>query len=214
MFFEPLSAQEESTRPPKPGLPAWYAPPAGEMGAVIVTGLMLARTPNVAVTLPTIQTFRTGCLMNVNIDLRQHALSADDFSALQLSVYPHMSTEARAGRLPDSLLRFGVRFADGAKATTVGQRFDGTPPPQDPPPGPQLSWLLGGLSQRSGHEEAGVIIMGLWLWPLPPVEIFELGVEWPVGGIELSIVELDGSAIVAAAQHAPVPYWPDSTQSE
>jgi hypothetical protein len=29
----------------------------------------------------------------------------------------------------------------------------------------------------------------------------------------LSIVELDGSAIVPAAQHS-APYWPDSTQGE
>jgi hypothetical protein len=55
MFFEPLSTQEESTRPPQPGLPAWYAPPAEEMGAVIVSDLALARSRNVAITLPTIQ---------------------------------------------------------------------------------------------------------------------------------------------------------------
>ncbi|MER6003847.1 hypothetical protein ABT120_35135 [Nonomuraea angiospora] len=36
--------------------------------------------------------------------------------------------------------------------------------------------------------------------------------EWPVGGVELSIVDLDGAAIVAAAQQW-VPYWPDSPQS-
>ncbi|MFD1546103.1 hypothetical protein [Nonomuraea guangzhouensis] len=213
MFFEPPSADEEAARPPKPGLPGWYAPPAGEMGVAWVSGLLLARSENVAITLPTIQAFRTGCLMNVNIDLRRHALSPDEFTALSMSVFPNMIAGARAGQLPDSLLRFGVRFADGTKATTVGQRLDGTPPPQGPPPGPRLSWLLGGFSQRSGDEDSGLTTIGLWLWPLPPVEIFELGVEWPAGGIELSIVALDGSAIVAAAQQAPPPYWPDATQS-
>jgi hypothetical protein len=213
MFFEPPSAQEESTRPPRPGLPAWYAPPAEEMGVLMVSGLVLARSPNVAITLPTIQAFRTGCLMNVDMVMRRHTLSSDDFQALVLSQFPPMISGVSAGRLPDNLLRFGVRFADGAKATTVGQRLDGTQLPQDPPPGPRLSWLFGGLSIRSGDEDAGVNTLGLWLWPLPPRETFELGVEWPAGGIELSIVDLDGAAIVSAAQQS-VPYWPDSPQSE
>ncbi|MEV1004975.1 hypothetical protein [Nonomuraea sp. NPDC050202] len=38
--------------------------------------------------------------------------------------------------LPDQLLRFGVRFAGGAKATTVGRRLNRTRLPQEPPPAP------------------------------------------------------------------------------
>ncbi|GAA3798201.1 hypothetical protein GCM10022226_16960 [Sphaerisporangium flaviroseum] len=212
MFFEPPPAQEEATRAPKPGRPTWSAPPADEMGAVMVSGLILARTPNVAITVPTIQAFSIGCLINVDIVMRRQTLSPDDFQALELSVFPHMITGVKADQpLPDQLLRFGVRFADGAKATTVGQRLDRTQLPQDPPPGPQLSLLLPGMSLRSGDDDAGVTTWGLWLWPSPPRERFELAVEWPVGGIELSIVELDGAAIVAAAQQA-VPYWPGPSQ--
>jgi hypothetical protein len=210
MFFEPVTAQEEETHRPRPGLPAWYAPPADEMGATMVSGLVLARTPNVAITLPTIQAFSNGCLMNVNIVMRQHTTMAPaDFQALQLSLYPPMITGVSAGRLPDNLLRFGVRYADGTKAVTVGQRIDRSQIPQDPPSSPRLSWLLGGISMRSGDDDAGVNIMGLWLWPLPPQETFELAVEWPAGGVKLSIVNLDGAAIAGAAQQ-PLPYWPDS----
>jgi hypothetical protein len=214
MFFEPVSDQEEENRPARLGLPAWYAPPADEMGAMLVSGLVLARTPNVAITLPTIQAFSNGCLMNVNIVMRQHTtMPPDDFQALQLSVYPLMVTGVSAGRLPDKLLRFGVRFANGTKATTVGQRIDRSQIPQDPPSGPRLSWLLGGMSMRSGDDDAGVNVMGLWLWPLPPQETFELAVEWPAGSVALSIVNLDGAAIVSAAQQS-LPYWPDSDQSQ
>ncbi|MEU8378811.1 hypothetical protein [Streptosporangium sp. NPDC048865] len=179
----------------------------------MISDLVLARTPNVAITLPTIQAFGNGCLMNVNIVMRRHTLSPGDFQALQLSVYPHMITGVSGGRLPDNLLRFGVRFADGAKATTVGQRFDPARIPRDPPPAPRLSWLLGGVSMRSGDEDAGVATMGLWLWPSPPRETFELAVEWPAGGIELSISLLDGAAVAAAAERS-VAYWPDSAQGE
>ncbi len=183
------------------------------MGALMVSGLVLARVPNVVITVPTIRAFKTGCLMDVEIVMRRLTMSPDDFQALSLSVYPHMVAGVRAGGLPDNLLRFGVRFADGTKATTVGQRLDRPQIPQDPPSGPRLSWLFGGMSMRSGDEDAGVTVVGLWLWPLPPPETFELAVEWPAGGVGLSIVELDGSAIAAAAQRS-VPYWPDSTPSE
>ncbi|SPL88251.1 unnamed protein product [[Actinomadura] parvosata subsp. kistnae] len=176
---------------------------------MMVSGLILARTSNVAITVPTIQAFSTGCLINVDIVTRRQTLSPDDFQALQLSVFPHLITGVKAGQpLPDQLLRFGVRFADGAKATTVGQRLDRTQLPQDPPPGPQLSLLLPSMSIRSGEEDAGVTTWGLWLWPSPPPQRFELAVEWPVGGIELSMVELDGAAIAAAAQQA-ILYWPE-----
>jgi hypothetical protein len=46
----------------------------------------------------------------------------------------------------------------------------------------------------------------LWLWPLPPAGNFEFAVEWPIGGIELTIAELDGAAVAAASQ--PSYYWP------
>jgi hypothetical protein len=41
---------------------------------------------------------------------------------------------------------------------------------------------------------------GSWLWSLPPAEAFEFAVEWPFGGIDLTIVELDGAAIVVVAR--------------
>jgi hypothetical protein len=50
---------------------------------------------------------------------------------------------------------------------------------------------------------------GLWLWPLPPAEAFEFAVEWPFGGIDLTIVELDGAAIVVVARRS-APYWPET----
>jgi hypothetical protein len=45
---------------------------------------------------------------------------------------------------------------------------------------------------------------GLWLWPLPPAEAFEFAVEWSFGGIDLTIVELGGAAIVVVARGRPL----------
>ncbi|MFI0422827.1 hypothetical protein [Spongiactinospora sp. 9N601] len=214
MFFEPQPEMPEAADPPpRPGLPGWYAPPDEEMGAVMVSGLTLARSPNVVITAPTIWAFSTGGLIEVDIVTRRGALSPDDYQALQMSLFPHMIAGARAKRLPDQLLRFGVRFGDGTKASTVGQRFDRSALPQEPPRPPELSLLFGGMSMRSGGEDAGVMRVGLWLWPLPPAEAFELGVEWPAGGVGLNIVSVDGAAIVAAAGRS-VPYWPDAAENE
>ncbi|SDL69603.1 hypothetical protein [Nonomuraea jiangxiensis] len=211
MFFEPPPAQEDTTHTPEPGLPAWAAPPADEMGAVMLSGLVLARSPNVTVHLPTIRAFGDGCLLNVDLYTRPHTLSPEDYQSLFLSVIQNLMAKVGGGRLPDTLLRFGVRFADGTKATTIGSHLSRRQLQQEPPPpGPRLSWLLGGVAMRSGDQDTGVMPLGLWLWPSPPPEPFELAVEWPAGGIALSIAELDGAAIASAARRS-APSWPDPT---
>jgi hypothetical protein len=58
-------------------------------------------------------------------------------------------------------------------------------------------------------RELGFSGLGLWLWPLPPAEPFEFAVEWPFGDIDLSIAELDGAAMVAAAGRS-AHYWPET----
>ncbi|MFG1942469.1 hypothetical protein [Nonomuraea sp. NPDC048826] len=97
----------------------------------------------------------------------------------------------------------GVRYADGAKATTV-EGDPGTSP--EPPTAPRISWIPGGGPLRSG-QSFGVNALALWLWPLPPPEPFELAVEWPLGGIGLTITELDGGPVGAAARRSAA-YWP------
>lgn len=115
---------------------------------------------------------------------------------------------ARGGApLPRKLLRLGVRYADGRKATTIDPRRRRTQDHDDPPAGPLLSWRP--RSSGMHGREVGFSAFGLWLWPLPPAESFEFAVEWPFGGIELTIVKLDGAAIAAAASRS-APYWPDT----
>jgi hypothetical protein len=105
---------------------------------------------------------------------------------------------AAAPPLPRKLLRLGVRYADGRKATTIEQWLRRTQACDDPPTGPLLSWQPGSSGMHG--RELGFSEFGLWLWPLPPAETFEFAVEWPFGGIGLTTIELDGAAIVAAAR--------------
>lgn len=127
---------------------------------------------------------------------RQGTLSPDEWWDLQMSGHPAHPLRSRGGdRLPDKLLRLGVRYSDGAKATTVERHGLARPPLADPPVGPVLSWIPAGL------------------WPLPPADTIEFAVEWPFGGISLTIVELDGAAIVSAAERS-TRCWPDSSEHD
>ena len=103
-----------------------------------------------------------------------------------------------------------MRYADGTKATTVEQHRRRAPASADPPAGPLLSWSPGSSGMRG--RELGFSGFGLWLWPLPPAETFQFAVEWPFGGIELTIAELDSAAIAAAARRSAY-YWPDTAHS-
>lgn len=209
MFFESLSAEEEPNLRKLPERSPWSGPPALETGVVLALNRLVARSANVVVRVPVIRAFRAGCMLDVELVSRQDTLSDDDWWDLHLSVHSGLLRSRGGGRLPDKLLRLGVRYADGTKATTIEQHR-GRTPSADPPAGPLLSWSPGNSGMHG--RETGFSGFGLWLWPLPPAETFEFAVEWPFGGIELTFAELDGAAIVAAAGRSGY-YWPDSARS-
>ncbi|PZG19460.1 hypothetical protein [Nonomuraea aridisoli] len=210
MFFEPPPAGEEVAGPtPRPwALPPWFAPPADEMGVVVPVGTVVARTAHVAVTVPYVRAYGSGCSIEVEILVRQGALSPSEVWELHMSLFPAASVRSRGdgGGLPDRLLRFGVRYGDGTKATTVEGGWS-LRPDAEPPAGPRLSWQPTGGAIRVG-QEMHVSLATLWLWPLPPAQDVEFAVEWPLGGVELAFAPLDGAAVVAAAQRVE-PYWPE-----
>jgi hypothetical protein len=209
MFFEPLPAGEETVGTGLPESPPWSGPPARETGAVLAVDQTVARSANAVVRLPTIRAFSPGCMLDVEVVSRQAGLSEDDWWQLHLSALGGFHRLRGGEALPRRLLRFGVRYADGRKATTIESRvLHRTQPCDQPPAGPLLS-LWPHSSGTRGRGEISVSGFGLWLWPLPPAEAFEFLVEWPFAGIELTIAELDGTAIVAAAVRSAY-YWPET----
>jgi len=205
MFFEPSPAAEEAVPRGLPELPSWSGPPPEETGAVLAVERTVARSANAVVRLPTIRAFGSGCMLDVDVVVRQGALSEDDWWDLHSSVFGYFHRSYPAA-LPAKLLRMGVRYRDGTKATTIEQHRHWALGSGDPPAGPLLGWVPGNSGMHG--RELGFSALGLWLWPLPPAEPFEFAVEWPFGGIELTITELDGAAIVAAAGRS-ARYWPE-----
>lgn len=209
MFFEPLPADKKAAVPALPELPPWKASPALETGALLATELTVARSANVIVHLPAIRVYSSGCMFDVEVVCRQAAMSDPDWWDLFMSVHAGFLRGYGGAHLPDKLLRLGVRYADGAKATTIDQGRFRPSASGEPPAGPLLSWQPGSSSSHSRHLNFSGF--GLWLWPLPPAETFEFAAEWPFAGVDLSIVELDGAAIVAAAARSAT-YWPESQE--
>lgn len=213
MFFEPLPAGEERAAARLPEHPPWSGPPALETGAVLAVEQTVARSANVVIRLPTIRAFRSGCMLDVEVVSRQGGLSEDDWWDLHTSSHGGFYRSLGGGQLPRRLLRLGVRYADGSKATTIEQLRQWTQARDrdESPAGPLLSWTPGSSGMHG--RELGFSAFGLWLWPLPPAERFEFAAEWPFGGIGLSIIELDGASIVAAASRS-AHYWPGTDQGD
>lgn len=213
MFFEPLPAGEPAFAAPLPESPPWSGPPALESGAVLAVDQTVARSVNVVLRLPTIRAFPSGCMLDVEVVSRKDGLSEDEWWDLHTSVYGGFRRLPGGVPLPRRLLRLGVRYGDGRKATTLESReLRRRQPSDEPPAGPLLS-LWPGSSGMRGREDVGLSRFGLWLWPSPPAEAFEFAVEWPLGGIELTIAELDGAAIAAAATRSAY-YWPETEQGK
>jgi hypothetical protein len=104
--------------------------------------------------------------------------------------------------LPPDLLRFGVEFADGGRATSLDLYVLS---PHDPAgaPKPPVLWPCGGGGGggRWGHD--------VWVWPLPPAGPLTFACEWPALGIPFSRAVIDAGRIHDAACRAHL-LWPDT----
>jgi hypothetical protein len=112
---------------------------------------------------------------------------------------PRRRPGVQSQQLPPEVLRFGVQFADGSKATNVGGDL-----PHDPavaPAGPVIVPGGGGGGGGRWHQS-------LWVWPLPPPGRLLFVCEWPAAGIPLTRFEIDAHLVIDAAARAQV-VFPD-----
>jgi hypothetical protein len=152
-------------------------PPIPAMGAVVTVERVLARTPGLAVLLPMIQVYDTGCLLHLDVVARDAA--APRGLALQL--------DAAFSGEDGSSLHLTLHYPGGLEVAS-GKDENCAPP--------SLSWFPGGA--RRDHAFT-LYQMPLWLFPLPPPENLTLSMEWPWAGMERRSIRLDGAAIAGAA---------------
>ena len=195
-FFE---APDLPPDPPEYQQPEWIGPANNILGVAVPLRIVLARNDQVALAITDASAFPNG--VELNLALRLRNLSGEARRALMHGGpfdFHRFAGEPITGGIPAEILRFGVEFADGRKATTLDNRHWRS---EAGPPGPVLVQRGGGGGERAWD-------MRFWLWPLPPSGVLAFVAEWPLGGIALTRVEVDADPIVKAAAEAET-LWPD-----
>ena len=193
-FFQPPPPPPDTPEPAFERKP-WWGAPTNELGVSTGLRLILARTEDAVVALIDAVAFTVGVEFTLSV-LRRRPAEIDHFDHPFEIFLPGRKAGAE---LPPELLRFGVQFADGRKATTTGGP---AMPTEGDPLGPLL-WPGGGGGGGDRWDQS------FWLWPLPPPGPVSFVVEWPSEGIELTRHELDAAPILEASRGSTW-LWPES----
>lgn len=175
-------------------------PPEEAIGAPVAATLLVAKTDRAAVGVTDLLAFPTGFSVRVGAFARRSGgaeLRPEEVGGWGMRRSRKIDEEA----LPDELLRFGVRFADGGKATSLGA--DARRAPRRPP-GPVMMPRAGGGSDQRWEQD-------FWVWPLSPPGPLAFVCEWPAYGIALSRVEIEADLLRAAAADA-LAIWPEESR--
>lgn len=176
---------------------------------VVPLELVIARTSSIAVAITRLDAYPTG----FGLDLITMANLSDgdlDPMLFESHRFSRRRGAATTGEIPDEMLRFGFEFADGRKATNIGESpllhpgrgstaamhaFTEKPPAQ--PVGPVLS-------AKGGSGGSGEWRQSFWVWPLPPPGVLTFVCEWPAAHIPLTRCEIDAGLILEATSRAQV----------
>jgi hypothetical protein len=117
-FFEPPPPAPQPPEPPGVVRKPWWHAPRNELGVSTSVRLILARTENIAVALIDAVAYSTGIEFTLAV-LRRLPREPDRFEH-PFGRFGHGPRAAQ--ERPPELLRFGVQFQDGRKATTLAPR--------------------------------------------------------------------------------------------
>lgn len=154
--------------------------------------LVLARNARAAVALTKFGAYPEG------FELEVFVLVAEGEDELDPNTTGHPRGRGRRGRvdMEREMLRFGVQFADGAKATNLpGSGREALFRSDEAPRGPVLM-------QRGGGGGGGEWRQSFWVWPLPPSGPVTFACEWPAADIPLTKAEIDAQVLIDGAGRA------------
>ncbi len=193
--------------PPPPPVTGWvpppWMPPDRELGSPLAMQFRLARSQNAVMTIRHLVAHSNGIEFQLECLVIEPPEDEEDLMGFMGRPY-YTKRSSDPSRLPEGLFRFGVRLADGSKATTL-----------------QAPWRGASVSAVSGIPEQPVLLpvgsgssgaprllqAGFWLWPLPPAGRITFVCEWPILGISFTEREIDATPIrEAAARSSHI--WP------
>ena len=204
-FFEPPPEPPEPA--PQPPRRPWHGASDAAIGKTIAVNLVVGRSSKAAVWIPSLTVYAEGFEFDVEI---RHRLEETEFDHPFFLHHHHRRRRPRTSEegLDPALVRFGIEFADGRKATNLGSRMPFALPgePDTPPEGPLL------VPSRGGGGGGGRWHHGFWVWPLPPDGPLAFVCEWPAADIPETRAEIDSSLIHGAAAEV-IELWPESDNS-
>jgi hypothetical protein len=156
-------------------------PPHGVLPGAVALEVVVAQNEQAAVYIGRCAAYPTG------LDFELHVLAAAGAGDLDPSLNG-IYQRPGGGSTYETMLRFGVAFADGRKASNIG----GFARSGEEPEGPVL-WGMGGSGGGGRWQQ------GFWMWPLPPMGPLSFVCEWPAAGIPLTRVEVDSQSLRDAA---------------
>jgi hypothetical protein len=171
------------------------ARPAAWIAGVVPVALIVARSDEAAVALSHLAAFPDGFEFTVNSYLHR-SVKRSRRAHLHHPMMWHGMVEP-GGLMPDEILRFGVAWPDGGRATNLGDWGRSWPDATEPAHG--LDSCSGGGSDREYSQQ-------YWAWPLPATGPLRFVVEWPAFGIDETTVTIGGELLVEAATRAQ-PIW-------
>jgi hypothetical protein len=200
-FFEAPPPPPEP--PPQPPRRPWRQPSDAVVGRTVALNLIVGRSDNAALWIPSTAVYPEGFEFEVEIRLDEGEIEHPFFMH-----HPRRRRQQQAGELDPDLVRFGIEFSDGRKATNLGGHMPFAMPdePDAPPPEPLLA------PSRGGGGGGGRWHHGFWVWPLPPDGPLVFVCEWPVAGIGETRTEID-SALIRDAAAEVVELWPEESGS-
>jgi hypothetical protein len=132
-FPSPPPPREPESRPPSP---EWMGPPYGVLPGAVALEVVVAQNKQAAVYIGRCAAYRTG------LDFELHVLAAASAGDLEPSLNG-IYQRPGGGSTYEEMLRFGVAFADGRKASNLGSFTRSGEEPEGP-----VLWGMGGGGAR------------------------------------------------------------------
>jgi hypothetical protein len=168
--------------------PSWAGPPPGYLPGVVEASIVLARTPQFALSAGPLFVYPNG----VEITLR--LFLADD-AEYDSRLHSELGRGGPWEPEPDKVLLWGVDYGGGRKATNVGGYGPPVHDPHDPSKPPSDPILM----PRGGTGMGGDWQHSYWLHPLPEQGTFAFVVLWPHRGVRETRTELEADLVGEAA---------------
>lgn len=169
------------------------------IAGVVAVELLVARSDEAAVAVGGIRAYPDGFELTVDTYLHRSVTRRRRHGPHRHPLMFHGFADDDLS-LPGELLRFGLAWPDGGRATSIDQ-WGRCEWPDATEPAHGLEGRSGGGSDLHYRHE-------YWAWPLPAGGPLRCVVEWPEYGIAETSAEIDGALIVEAAQRAR-PVWPE-----